>query len=1699
MNGLPRSQDRGTVVRLAVLFSVLLMVCGTLPIVGTSAVFGADTTFRAPAATASPNGWTNPANATNNTNDAVYATASGDNVDQGYRDFGFSIPKGTIIDGITVKANAFSSASSGCRIDVRLSWNNGSNSTSYKQGPLAGGVDDVLTFGAANDTWGRVWDPTELTDGKFRLELRNEDPGRDCPNGSTTSLDWVTAQVTYRTINQGTANAALGDAVCDAADFNFVIDMSGSIGTQGSVPSNLPDLKSGITEFVTGFQSAGGDGRYSGTRFNASSTAALTSGYTSAATFNAAVDGLNSPSGLTPTGAGITAAAGNNANDRAGVTNVMFVVTDGSPNKPNSHGDDLTNPDTWYTGANAATAAANAARAGSGASKYVVKAVYLSTAGDPGDTNLPFSPAGDAQWATEVMDQIGGGSHLDADFSSFVDDLFNAIGCPPPSMKITKVADDASVDAGAQIGFTVKVKNEGGKAAHNVVVTDNLPDSAGTNWSVSPAVAGCSVTGSPGSQALTCDFGTVAAGETKTVHVVTGTGTSCGKYDNTASFTSTEGQTGSDSASVTVRCADVKVTKTPNDGSVNAGETATFTISVENLGPGKAKSVIVTDQLPAGLTWTENEADCSISNTGLLTCNVGDMANGATKTYTVSAPTAKANCGAINNSATVSSVNEPAGADGNNTDAGKITVKCAKIEVDKTADAASVSAGDPIGFTITVRNAGDGTAYGVTATDSLNPAFTWAIEPSAGWTLTGTTLSLSAAQLAGGASSAVHVTAPTSSELCRVVPNSASASSTSDGSDEASAQTEILCPDVTVLKKAVASPVSAGDPIAFDITVSNAGPGTAKAVTLSDTLPAGITWAENSTACTISGGILSCNFGDLGKDATATVRVSGTTTPDVCGSVPNTATVAASNEPQAKTTNNSSTDTVVVNCPDVTVLKKAVASPVSAGDPIAFDITVSNAGPGTAKAVTLSDTLPAGITWAENSTACTISGGILSCNFGDLGKDATATVRVSGTTTPDVCGSVPNTATVAASNEPQAKTTNNSSTDTVVVNCPDLKVTKVADNSPISAGDVASYTIQVENIGKGTAKNVNLTDELPAGIDWATDTSGCTITDGTLDCAFGDILPGLSRTVQVSGETDAEDCKVLPNEASSTAGNEPQDLLANNKGSASITVNCAAVEITKSTVTPVVSATDTISFDIVVTNTGDGSAYGVTVSDPLPTTNGTSWSIDAANTTGAWSIDNGTLTFGPADLAGGASVKVRIVSSTTPASCGPVRNTASLTYRGGSDSDGSSLVVECPDVTISKTAANSPILAGQTASYTISAWNEGPGTAYGVVITDTVPAGIAWTVDNDSCSILEGVLTCEVGTLAKGDKPFTVTLSGPTARADCGDLPNMAEVSATNEATGPEGATGNNRDEASIAVLCPSASITKTNDTEGKVAPGTTVGYTLALAVQNGPIATMTVKDVLPANFGTPSAISDGGTYEEASRTITWTLANVANGKQLTYDVVIATETQGGSYTNTATITEGPCVAGDCDDTSVVPVWRVAIDKSNNATKPLLAGADVVYTLAFAVQNGPITSMVVTDTLPAQVVNPRNFSVAPVSVKGQVITWNLEDVADGRTITYTASIAAGTVIGSYKNVAVITQGPCVDAECTDDSVVNTGQVEEATGTPTITPPPTDTLSGEPGQSGSSLLLILFAITGLVAVLGVLTPAPARVRRQRRRG
>ncbi|MBI5951934.1 MAG: VWA domain-containing protein [Chloroflexi bacterium] len=128
----------------------------------------------------------------------------------------------------------------------------------------------------------------------------------------------------------------------------------------------------------------------------------------------------------------------------------------------------------------------------------------------------------------------------------------------PDKLTITKTADTDHVPAGKAIGFTITVHNDGPGTAYNAILSDMLPTAEGIAWSVSPAVAGCSITGS----ALTCDFGNLANGATRTVHITSPTtSNTCGVFDNTATLTSNVNDPVSATAKTASYC-DLRVSKT---------------------------------------------------------------------------------------------------------------------------------------------------------------------------------------------------------------------------------------------------------------------------------------------------------------------------------------------------------------------------------------------------------------------------------------------------------------------------------------------------------------------------------------------------------------------------------------------------------------------------------------------------------------------------------------------------------------------------------------------------------------------------------------------------------------------------------------------------------------------------------------------------------------------------------------------------------------------------------------------------------------------------------------------------------------------------------------------------------------------------------------------------------------------------------
>ncbi|WP_436496329.1 DUF7507 domain-containing protein [Actinokineospora sp. HUAS TT18] len=936
-----------------------------------------------------------------------------------------------------------------------------------------------------------------------------------------------------------------------------------------------------------------------------------------------------------------------------------------------------------------------------------------------------------------------------------------AVNCP--DVVVEKTTDTGTISAGDTARFTITVRNLGPGLAFGVGLTDPLP--AGVAWTVNPAVQGCSIT----NNTLTCDVGTLAVNGSVSVTVEGVTdAVDCGTLPNTATVSAAnESNTANNTATATinVNCPDVTVEKTTDTGTISAGDTARFTITVRNLGPGTAYGVALNDPLPAGVAWTINPAvqGCSITN-NTLTCDFGTLAVNGSASVTVEGVTDAADCGTLTNTATVSASNETNTS--NNTATATIIVNCSDVTVEKTTDTGTISAGDTARFTITVRNLGPGTAYGVMLNDPLPAGITWAVNPAMpACVIADNTLSCDLGTLAANASVSVTVEGVTDAADCGTLTNTATVSAaneTNTANNTATATITVNCSDVTVEKTTDTGTISAGETARFTITVRNLGPGIATGVTLNDPLPTGVAWAISPAVqgCSITNNTLTCDFGTLAVNGSASVTVEGVTDAADCGTLPNTATVSAANE--TNTGNNTATATITVNCSDVTVEKTTDTGTISAGDTARFTITVRNLGPGTAYGVSLSDPLPAGVTWAENPDVaeCAIAAGTLTCDWASLAPQGTVSVTVEGVTDAADCGTLTNTATVSAANE--NNTANNTATATITVNCSDVTVEKTTDTAEILAGDLARFTVTVRNLGPGTAYNVHLSDPLPEGITWVEnpDVAECAIADGTLTCDWPSLAPQGMVSVTVEGTTPDAECGVLTNTATVSAANETNT--ENNTATATITVTCLPnIIIEKVADDDTIDAGATAAFTITVKNIGAGPAQNVVMTDELP--EGITWTSDNE----LCEIAEGVLTCEFGTMQPTAEQVVHLTGPTTPANCGVLDNTAvvTLTRAEGGESSASITVVCSVDIGIDKSGPTTAKV-GDTITYTFTVTNVGQTDLTTVTLTDPICAAgtLTWTQSDEVLNVGEAwTATCK----------HTITSTDPDP------LPNTATVVGT--------------------------------------------------------------------------------------------------------------------------------------------------------------------------------------------------------------------------------------------------------------------------------------------------------------------------------
>ena len=510
--------------------------------------------------------------------------------------------------------------------------------------------------------------------------------------------------------------------------------------------------------------------------------------------------------------------------------------------------------------------------------------------------------------------------------------------------------------------------------------------------------------------------------------------------------------------------------------------------------------------------------------------------------------------------------------------------------------------------------------------------------------------------------------------------------------------------------------------------------------------------------------------------------------------------------------------------PRLTPAKSAVdlnGGAVEQGDQIEYTIDATNTGQDSATKVVVTDPIPAHTTFVPGSLQIVSSpGGIAGTKTDAPGDDQ---AEVSGSTVQFRLGTGANattggtiapgqsyevrfrvtintptadqtlvtnaaTGTYSAQSNPSFGLTDTSSPPTeLTVVAPDLELAKT-DSGNFQHGGSSSFTLTASNSGSTASSGlVTVTDTVPASLPVAAASGAgwtCNIVTQTVTCTRSDALAAGSSypDITVGVTVDPSAPNSITNTATVAGGNDGDP--SNNDASDTITVSSSAdVAIIKSVSPATPVAGDPATFTLTVFNNGPSDATGIDVNDPLPA--GLTNPV-VTPATGACSIVLGTVQCSIASLASGQNTTIDITGTVDASAAGTTLSNTATVSANEPDPDTTNnsstvtpTVTGVADLAITKTMTPMQPLVGAPVTFTITATNNGPSDATGVVVNDPLAGQLVdptATTSQGSCAITSAEVSCAIGTLAPG-ATATVTVSATIASGTSGEvLSNTAQV-----------------------------------------------------------------------------------------------------------------------------------------------------------------------------------------------------------------------------------------------------------------------------------------------------------------------------------
>ena len=631
----------------------------------------------------------------------------------------------------------------------------------------------------------------------------------------------------------------------------------------------------------------------------------------------------------------------------------------------------------------------------------------------------------------------------------------------------------ASALPGQPVSYTITVTNNGPSTATGVTVAD-APGSGLAITAITGAT--CTTAG--------CTLGTLNPSDSVTLTVsgsVDPAFTGASVSDTaTVSGDVTDSTPGNNSATATTSVGapstDLAVTKT-GPATVAPGGTLSYPVTVTNNGPSTATGVVLTDTPGSGVLGA-TATGCSGTP---LTCTIGTLVPGATRQFTVTAtadPSLLAGATLTNAVSVTAATTDPVPANNSATASSTATTPSADLAVTKTAPD-TITPGVAYDYTVTVTNNGPSNAAGTVLSDTLPAGVTFV--GSAGATCTAA-VELPAGYRAGRRHRHGHGHRAAGPDAHRGYRADQRRHRIVHGGRSGAGQQHHH------RRRHDGPGGGAGDDRQGRASHHGRRPGRdlhhhgdqrrpiprTRRTRRRRARPQPTFVSSSPAVCSAIGQTVTCLLSDVAVGSTPILL-----TVHVAADVPagtridNAASASTPSDPDGVPPLPATPGPPVQTSADLSVTKTAPAT-VTAGVAFDYTVSVSNAGPSDAQAVTLTDTLPAGVTLA-GATGANCSGAPVTCAVGTVPAGGLATVTLHVTPGPGAGGRLVLDNTVAvASGTTDPDTTNNTASATSTVGQPGRRTPRQDRTGHRGTGTQASYTLTVTNDGPSDTTGVTV-------------------------------------------------------------------------------------------------------------------------------------------------------------------------------------------------------------------------------------------------------------------------------------------------------------------------------------------------------------------------------------------------------------------------------------------------------------------------------------------------------------------------------------------------------------------------------------------------------------------------------------------------